>query len=193
MKHKGTQKIETKRLILRPFKLSDAEHMFKNWANDSNVTKYLTWPPHESADLTVKLLTEWIPLYKNADYYQWCIEFKDISQAIGSISVVNISEETEAVEIGYCIGKAYWNKGITSEALSALIKFFFDDVGINRIQAHHDVNNPNSGRVMAKCGLKYEGTLIQAARNQQGLCDICVYGLIRQDYDLSCKNHRYML
>ena len=193
MKHMGTQKIETERLILRKFKLDDAEHMFKNWANDISVTKYLTWPPHDNIETTVKLLTLWIPLYKNNNYYQWCIELKETSQAIGSISAVNVFEETDTVEIGYCIGRQHWNKGFTSEALSAIIKFFFDMAGVNRVQANHDINNPNSGRVMARCGLKHEGTLIQAARNQQGLCDICVYGLVKRDYDLTCKNNKYML
>lgn len=182
MKHKGTQKIETERLILRPFRVTDAEQMFLNWASDSEVTKYLTWSPHGNADLTRKLLEDWIKQYENDSYYQWCIELNENSQAIGSIGVVKILDYIEAVSIGYCIGKKYWGKGIMTEALGAVIKFLFEEVEVNRIHAAHDTNNPASGRVMSKCGMKYEGTLIQAACNQQGICDVAIYGLIKRDY-----------
>ncbi len=182
MKHKGTKEIETERLILRPFRVSDAEQMFFNWASDGEVAKYLTWPPHGNAGFTKKLLEDWVKQYENDSYYQWCIELKENSQAIGSISVVEVFDSIDAVEIGYCIGKKYWGKGITSEALSSLVSFFFNEVNANRIMAYHDTDNPASGRVMEKCGLKYEGTLIQSARNQQGICDIAVYGLVKRDY-----------
>ena len=57
----------------------------------------------------------------------------------------------------------------------------FDEVGFNRIEAKHDINNPYSGKVMLKCGLKYEGTLKQAYWNNQGICDCSIYGLVNQD------------
>lgn len=73
--------------------------------------------------------------------------------------------------------------GITTEAFQRLIPFFFDEVGVNRIESMHDPNNPASGKVMQHCGLVYEGTLRQADRNNQGLCDAAYYGLLREDYD----------
>lgn len=94
------------------------------------------------------VLDEWAVSYKKPDYYQWAIVLKDIKEPIGSISVVKIDEKTEMVEIGYCIGRSWWNQGITSEALRAVMDFMFDQVGANRIQAKHDVNNPHSGRSM---------------------------------------------
>lgn len=182
MNHKGTQIIETKRLILRKFKVSDAQQMFDNWANDSEVTKYLTWPSHGNIKVTKELLSDWVQNYQNNSYYNWCIEFKETAQAIGSIGAVKVLEYINSVSIGYCISKEYWSKGIMTEALGAIIKFFFDEVYVNRISATHDTNNPASGRVMAKCGMKYEGTFVQAACNQQGICDIAVYGLVKRDY-----------
>ena len=70
----------------------------------------------------------------------------------------------------------------TREALAALIPFFFEEVGANRIEALHDPNNPNSGKVMAKCGLKYEGTLRQADWSNKGIVDACMYGMLASDY-----------
>ena len=60
LNHKGTQKIETERLILRKAKIEDAEAMFRNWANDPEVTKFLTWPVHGSVEITKKLLAGWV-------------------------------------------------------------------------------------------------------------------------------------
>lgn len=69
--------------------------------------------------------------------------------------------------------------GYTSEALKAVIDFFFDEVGADRIEARHDPRNPHSGGVMKKCGMKYEGTLRRSDRNNQGVCDACYYSVLR--------------
>lgn len=180
MKHIGTQNIETERLLLRRFSVLDAQHMYENWARDPNVTQYLTWPPHESPEFTAKLLSDWVKQYENSDNYQWCIELKATSQAIGSIGAVKLFENIDAVKLGYCIGAAYWGKGLMTEALGAVIQFFFQKVGAHRIQAVHDVENPASGRVMQKCGMEFEGKCRRAAENQRGICDICLYGLVKE-------------
>lgn len=182
MKHQGTVKLATKRLVLRPFQASDLDDMYTNWCRDDQVTRYLTWPTHQSKSQTQAVLDMWISNYQDDDNYQWCIEFQDNHQAIGSIGVTTVDEKIEAAAIGYCISRNYWNQGITSEAFEAIIKFLFEQVGVNRIYAHHDVKNPNSGKVMAKVGLKYEGTLKAAALNNTGVCDVAVYGLIKSEY-----------
>ncbi len=182
MEHLGTIELETKRLILRRFIMEDAERVFNNWANDDEVTKYLVWPSHSDINVTKNVLEQWIQNYEKNDFYQWAIEIKEIKEPVGSISVVNQLDDIKMVHIGYCIGKKWWNKGITSEALSVLIKFFFEKVGVNRIEARHDPNNQNSGKVMTRCGMKYEGLLRQADRNNQGIVDTIYYGIVAEDY-----------
>lgn len=181
MNHCETYTIETKRLLLREFIVEDAEAMFQNWASDKEVTKFLTWPAYTSLDTAIHILNEWTASYEKPDFYQWAIVPKNLNEPIGSISVVSINEKTQMAEIGYCIGRPWWNRGITSEALSAVINFMFDQVGANRVQAKHDVNNPHSGLVMKKCGMKYEGTLRSAAVNNQGVCDVSIYALLKSD------------
>ena len=178
--HKGTQTIETSRLILRQARIEDAEPMFRNWANDPEVTKYLTWPPHGSVEVTKQLLTSWVESYKKGDYYQWMIVLKETGEPIGSI-MANTMGRAQSAHIGYCIGKAWWHQGIMTEALQAVMDFLFEDVGMNRVEAKHDINNPNSGAVMRKCGMKYEGTLRQCVRNNQGICDACYYSILRSE------------
>lgn len=181
MEHKGTRTLETERLILRRFELNDARAMFENWASDGEVTKYLTWKTHESAEDTAAIIREWVGSYSDKRFYQWAIVPKDLNEPIGSISAVDVEDSTQKVHIGYCIGRKWWRQGITSEAFRAVIDFFFDEVGVNRVESRHDPNNPNSGKVMQKCGLRYEGTLRSADRNNQGVCDVSYYGLLQSD------------
>lgn len=191
MKHCGTQRIETERLILRRHTVEDAEAMYKNWANDPEVTKFLTWSPHPSSKASRILLEEWVPQYERDNYYQWAIVLKELGdEPIGGISAVTIRDDIDAVQIGYCIGRAFWHKGIMSEALSAVIDFFFDKVGANRIECRHDPRNPHSGMVMKKCGMQYEGTMRSADKNNLGLCDTCWYSLLRSDRTVAGKRGR---
>ena len=88
-------------------------------------------------------------------------------------------------EVGYCIGHDFWNKGITSEALSAVIQFLFEEVGLHRIMAKHDVENPASGEVMKKCGMTYEGRLKEYYLRQDGTySDSLVYGILNQKEEI---------
>ena len=182
MKHCGTQRLETDRLILRRYVNEDAAAMYKNWASDSEVTKFLMWPPHSSQEVSQGVTEDWVKLYSNENFYHWAIVLKDNGdEPIGDIAVVDIKENISTVHIGYCIGKAWWHQGITSEALKAVMDFLFNKVDVNRIESRHDPRNPNSGGVMKKCGMKYEGTLRSADWNNQGICDACYYALLKSE------------
>ena len=181
MKHCGTQRLETERLILRRFVIEDSEAMYKNWASDEEVTKYLMWPTHSSPEISKTVTENWVNSYSDEKFYQWAIVPKDVGEPIGGISVVHMKENISMVHIGYCIGKKWWNKGITSEALKAVMDFLFDEVKVNRIESRHDPRNPNSGKVMKKCGMKYEGTLRSSDWNNQGICDACYYALLKSE------------
>ena len=153
MNHCGTRMLETDRLVLRPFVVGDAEAMFRNWASDPEVTKYLTWPAHANVDVTRALLKEWTAAYANPSYYQWAIVLKENGESpIGGISAVNLNDDLSIVQIGYCLGRLWWHRGIMSEALKAVIDFFFDEVGANRIES-----------------------------NNQGICDACWYAVLKSE------------
>ena len=180
--HKGTQTIETSRLILRRARREDAEPMFRNWASDAEVTKYLTWPTYEKVETAHQILDLWASEYEKPNYYQWMIVLKELGEPIGSISVVRQNDRVEGAEIGYCIGSHWWHKGIMTEALNAVIEYLFTEVGMNRVAARHDPNNPHSGGVMRKCGMKYEGTHRACDRNNQGICDAAQYAILRSEW-----------
>ncbi len=184
MTHAGTEILETGRLLLRPFRLEDAEAMYRNWASDKDVTKYLTWPVHASPEASAEVLAGWVEQYADKSFYTWAIVLKELGEPVGSISVVSRSDAVEKAEIGYCIGKKWWRQGITSEALAQVIAYLFETVGLNRVESRHDPRNPNSGAVMRKCGMTYEGTMRKSDRNNQGICDACHYAILREEFSL---------
>lgn len=181
LQHCGTQVIETKRLILRPYTVCDAEDMYQNWASSDEVTRYLTWPTHTDSDATRKLLELWVENYQNPAVYHWGITLKGSNTVIGDISVVHMNEKTAAAELGWCMGQAWWGQGIMPEAALAVRDYLFDRVGFHRIGARYDKNNPKSGRVMQKIGMQYEGTQRAADSNNQGICDMVLYAILRED------------
>lgn len=178
--HLGTVTLQTPRLLLRRVTLEDVGPMFRNWASDPEVTRYLTWPPHSSPEITKQIIQSWIDGYEKPDYYQWVITLKENDrEPIGTISVVE--QAGSKAEIGYCMGRAWWHQGIMSEALKAVMDYLFDRVGMELLEARHDPRNPHSGGVMKKCGMKYIGTDYQSDRNNQGICDACRYALKRSE------------
>ena len=182
MMHCGTQMLETNRLILRRFTHEDAPKMYRNWASDPEVTRYLGWPVHRDEAVSKAILEEWVPSYEKADYYHWVITLAENGyEPVGSIGVVRQDEATAMFHIGYCLGRNWWHRGIMSEALKAVMDYLFDVAGANRIEARFDPRNVNSGKVMEKCGMLYEGTMRQADFNNQGICDACYYAMLKSD------------
>lgn len=182
MKHQGTKTLETPRLILRRFQEGDGDFMYKNWASDPEVTKFLTWPTHPSVEVSRKINASWVANYEKPDYYQWAIVPKELGEPIGSIAVVEPNEKAESMEVGYALSRKHWGQGIMTEAFTAVIRYLFEEVGILRVSSRHDPNNPASGKVMQKCGLKYEGTLRQSDWNNQGICDAAHYSILRHEF-----------
>ena len=181
--HMGTKKIYTNRLLLRKFNVFDAEEVFKNWSNDEEVTKYLTWNPHTNLNVTKDLLDSWVLNYKIPSTYNWGIELRDTFNIIGNVGVINFNEKNLSCEIGYCLSRKYWGKGIMSEALEEVINYLFSKVNFNRIEAKHHVDNIASGKVMLKCKMKYEGTLREFRRGKnKEFVDLAVYSILKSDY-----------
>lgn len=181
MEQKGSRVLKTKRLVLRPFRASDAEEMFANWANDPEVTKYLTWTPHASVDETRRLLELWEAESRLPDVYHWAITLN--GELVGDIAIGKI-DRLETGNLGYCLAKKYWGGGVMTEALREVLRFLFEEVGLHRIEGMHAAQNIASSRVMEKCGLLYEGTRRDGYRllSTGEWVDIVVRGILQEDY-----------
>ncbi len=182
MQHKGTATLSTPRLTLRRFRPSDAEAMFAHWAHDEEVTRFMSWEPHPNVAESARIIDEWVKSYEDPTSYIWAIEPRELGHVIGSISVVEHNDDTQDFEIGYCIGRAFWHQGYTSEALEAVFGFLFDEVGAGRVHARHDVENPRSGLVMRRAGMTHIGTARRAARDCRGIVDMVVYDILPEDW-----------
>ncbi|KXO08025.1 putative acetyltransferase [Moritella sp. JT01] len=157
--------LETKRLILRPYKYSDANQV-KNLAGDSRVSDPTLNIPHP---YTIDMAREWISTHKNKWQERtgliYAVIEKDTDQLFGTMSLVEINE-TDA-ELGYWFGHPYWGNGYCSEAAEALIAYSFSVMGITSLYAEHLASNPASGRVMIKNGMHYSGS--KHKKNRDGI------------------------
>lgn len=123
----------TDRLVLRPFKETDAEAMYKNWTFDNRVAKYCRWYPHSNIEMTQQLLNIYLEEAKKGFEYRWAILLNGNDEPIGAIDVVRVSEDNKTATIGYVLSYNYWNKGYATEALKGVIKYLFDN-GFNGIE-----------------------------------------------------------
>lgn len=188
IKKKCSMKLETNRLIIREFNIDDAQQMFENWVNDKEVCKYLSWEAHSDVSVTKKLLSTWISEYKYNTTCNLAIVFKDIDKVIGTISLIKVDYKNSNCEIAFSIGKKYWSKGITTEAVKIVLNYLFNELAFNRIEALQDVKNIASGRVLEKSNMILEGTLRQARKRKDGTYgDINVWSIIKNEYNLDNK------
>ena len=115
--------LETKRLLLRPWMEDDYEAMFYGWANDPEVTKYMTWNAHNSIEETKQIINKWIKDYEKPERLNFAIVLKESNELIGGIDIVGYIENTPV--IGYNLSKKYWNNGYMTEACKCVIDYLF--------------------------------------------------------------------
>lgn len=185
MTHKGTVRLETNRLILRRFTMDDLEPIFNHCWSDPEVFKWTNYTPMTCADDVIHaagmFTDKWLGAYDRDNRYSWAIELKSTGEVIGRLFGMNPDDSLRQIELTYELGRSWWNQGLMTEAVKAVIDFFFCEVGFNRIQSHHADKNPASGKVMQKCGMTYEGTLRQACQCNNGLFDKVNYAILASD------------
>lgn len=148
--------IETKRLRFRLWRESDAEALFK-YASDPDVGPRAGWPPHQSVEESLKVIKD---IFSNG--HTWALELKKTGEPIGCMGYYDVGESNieigpEDAELGYWIAKPYWNQGLCTEALRAMIDWCFNKKGFQVLWSDFFVDNPASGRVMEKCGFRDTG------------------------------------
>lgn len=155
------QRIETERLILRPVTLKDTEDMYE-YGKDEETTYYV-FPTYQTIDDAKQGIAN---VFMAAPLGKYGIELKSNHKMIGTIDL-RVNEIQDNAELGYASNKAYWGNGYMPEAARALLTLGFEELALVRIFAQHDVENPKSGRVMEKIGMKKEG-IIPDARHWKG-------------------------
>lgn len=172
----------TDRLILCQMAIEDAPALFHIWS-DSEVTKYLnikTFTDIGQAREMIELLSR---LATEQKAIRWTIFLKETNQPIGSCGYNTwIKEEGFRGEIGYDLDRKYWGQGIMSEALHALIRFGFNTMGFNRIEALVEPENIPSSKLLKKIGFCEEGLLRDYQFNKEKFSDLTIYSLLKREY-----------
>lgn len=145
---------QTKRLVLRPWREEDAEDLYK-YASDPEVGPIAGWPPHTSVDNSREIIRN---VLSAPETYAVCL--KETGKPIGSVGLHrnDIAETDDEYELGYWIGKRYWGQGLIPEASREILRYAFEELGMNRIWCGHYDGNFKSRRVMEKLGFVYHHT-----------------------------------
>ena len=181
LKFAGNPTLETSRLILRTLQTGDAKELFE-YAKKPNVTRYLTWEPHNSISDTLEYIKMVSDKIKNDQAGEWGIQLKETGEIIGSIGFVLYDQNGSCGELGYVIDDKYWGQGIMTEAIRRVIQFAFENIGLQRVEAVHYPENPASGKAMQKAGMLYEGLLRSKTFAKDKYWDLKMYAITRNDY-----------
>lgn len=152
-----TPTLETPRLLLRPPRMSDAQTIFDAYGQDAEVTRYVTWRPHQSVRETEEYLRRCLNDSGTGARFVWAITPRGGDDAL--VGVIEARVNKHKAECGYVLSRAQWGRGIMTEALTAVIEFALRLPGVYRVAAVCDAENTASARVMEKAGMTYEGTL----------------------------------
>lgn len=174
--------LETERLILRRINMQDAKDIFE-YSKDPEVARHVLWAAQKDLSEAKEYCRFMMRRYRQDVPSSWGIVDKTTRRLVGTIGYMDYREEHASVEVGYSLARWVWNGGYMTEALRRVIAYTFEAMDINRIEAQHELDNPSSGRVMEKCGMKKEGILRQRLYNKGRYVDVALYAILRSDYE----------
>ena len=147
--------LETKRLLLRRWEESDAEDLF-SYARDPEVRPMAGWPPHRSVEESREIIRN---VLNGPETYAICL--RGDGRAIGTIELklaghTDLTDREDECEMGYCLARPFWGRGIMPEAVCAMLRRAFEDLGMNKVWIGYYEGNDRSRRVQEKCGFRFQ-------------------------------------
>jgi RimJ/RimL family protein N-acetyltransferase len=178
----------TKRLIIRPLAVSDAEDMYE-YAKTNLVGPKAGWAPHINLNETFTILRNMVLFKPQYELGNWAIVDKNTNKMIGTIELYNYIPNFKA-ELGYALNPAYWGQGLVTEAGLKVLEFGFDSLELKRIEAGTFLDNYQSQRVCEKLGMTREGVQRNGYIRYDGIIfDKVVYGITVEEYRDFIKKH----
>lgn len=174
--------IDTPRLTLRRMSLRDAHDLF-DYSQDPEVARHVLWSAHRSVWETKAYIRYILQQYRLGEPSSWCIVERETRRVIGTIGFMSYSADNATVEVGYSLARSHWNRGLMTEALTAVLRECFETLKLHRVEAQHFSLNPSSGRVMEKCGMTHEGTLRRRICNKGEFQDVEMWAILRSDWE----------
>ncbi|MBR4038976.1 MAG: GNAT family N-acetyltransferase [Clostridia bacterium] len=179
--------LETKRLILRRITMRDAKDIFA-YSRDEEVARHVLWSAQKDISEAKEYCRFMMRRYRYDQPSSWGIIEKASNQLVGTIGYMDYNEDNATVEVGYSLTRRLWNGGYMTEALARVIAYTFEAMDINRIEAQHELENPSSGRVMQKCGMRKEGVMRQRLYNKGRYVDVAMYSILKEDYEREIRD-----
>ena len=183
-------RLETDRLILRRMNIRDAEDIFA-YSRDPEVARHVLWSAQKELSEAKDYCRFMMKRYRADQPSSWGIILRKSGRLVGTIGYMDYSEDNASVEVGYSLSRSLWNGGYMTEALRRVIVHTFENMDINRIEAQHELENPSSGRVMEKCGMRKEGILRQRLYNKGKYVDVALYAIVKSDYEDMKRQGKY--
>ena len=180
--------LETPRLKLRRLMTRDANDVYE-YASDPNVSRFVTWETHRSVADSLHFVRMVLNSYNRGEPTSWGIVYKEDRKIIGTGGYHWWQVDSARAEIGYAISSRYWNRGIMTEALNAMVEFGFEKMLLNRIEARCYIKNSASERVLQKCGFRFEGIMRESLYVKGEFQDLKLYSVLKKDFEeLRFKN-----
>lgn len=176
--------LESNNLILKKIEREDIQEVFAIYDNDK-VFEFCGILPKHNIETVGNMIGHFERDYNKKSRIKFGIFSKNESnKLVGIIEAMDFNQKVNMTTIGYFLAEEYWGKGIASEAVSILVKFLFETVNINRIQAEVMIANKASKRVLLKNGFIREGLLRQATFwSGRGIVDLEVFSILRGEYN----------
>ena len=173
--------LTTERLRLRQMRPDDAQAVFA-FKSDPHVTRCYGQEPHLTDAETMAWIQKRMIDYGSRDCMFWVLTPKDDDIAIGECCFWNFAADLKCAEIGYELHRDHWNAGLMSEALAAVLKFGFEELGLHRIEANPLAGNERSQSLLLNLGFRYEGTLRERHWFQGRFVDQMCFGLLSREW-----------
>jgi ribosomal-protein-alanine N-acetyltransferase len=184
----GFPQLETDKLILRELTLDDVGFYFCHF-NINEIVKGCCFPGPRSIDAAREELEMFcINPFKEDRGIRWGIVMKGTNELIGTCGYTHWSKNVRRGEIGYDLNPAYWGQGIMTEALRAVLRYGFEKMDLNRIQAVIDSENVRSQKLVQRLGFKKEGVLRQNSVFKGQFRDDACYSLLREEWKASISS-----
>ena len=175
--------LETDRLILRQVTQDDANSLLK-YLSDKDVMKYVGLEPFKSIDDALDEISWYTSIVENSTGIRWGITLKDQGEVIGSCGFLNLASQHHRSEIGVELSSEHWGKGIASEAFGAVIRYGFEQMNLQRIEALIEPPNIPSQKLAERQGFIREGLLRSYEFTVGKFDDLYMYSLLKQDFNV---------
>ena len=178
--------LTTPRLRLRQLTAGDADAFFEI-LSDEETMRYTGSFPHHSIDETRALIRDVRQQYAQREIMRWAITLPDTDRYIGSCMFFSFDPGFHRAETGYNLNRAYWGQGLMAEAMSAVLTYAFNEMGLHRVEANIDIDNARSKGLLLKLGFTYEGNLRERYVFGDQLLDEHYFGLLDREWQAAHK------